>query len=56
MQGCDGHDCCLAVRYDGFLVVKARLFQFHGDHGTEEGGEGVITAALGFGGVRIVVR
>ncbi len=31
------------------------LFQFHGDDGTEEGGEGVVTAVLGFGGVGIVV-
>lgn len=31
-------------------------FEFHGDDGTEEGREGVVTAALGLGGVGIVVR
>lgn len=44
------------VFYDCFLAARARLLQFHGDHGTKEGGEGVITAALGLGGVGIVVR
>ena len=31
-------------------------FEFHGDDSTEESREGVVTTALGLGGVGIVVR